>query len=83
MKARALTGTMAPFKRLTATKKLEIVRIAVYSAGEAGGLSANEAISVIAHLFTTDPGRRFSPEMIPTLKAVIEAATPRPRRRRP
>ncbi len=64
--------------KLTAAKKLELVRLAVYSAGDT--ITPAEALALIGGLFAEDPKARIDPQRLPELRAL--AAQPRPRRRR-
>lgn len=64
--------------RLTVAKKLEIVRLAVYSSGDT--ITPAQALSLIAGLFAEDPKARIDPQRLPELLALV--TPPRPRRRR-
>jgi hypothetical protein len=55
--------------KLSATKKLELVRIAVYSAGDT--LTVGEALAFIGSLFSEDPIKRFDPAALPTLLNLV------------
>lgn len=65
--------------KLSAAKKLELVRIAVYSAGDT--LSATEALAFIGSLFSEDPIKRLGPGTLPTLLNIVSAPRKTKRRR--
>ena len=65
--------------KLSAAKKLELVRIAVYSVGDT--LSSGEALAFIGSLFSEDPIKRFDPTALPTLLNLVSAPRKTKRRR--
>ena len=71
----SMTRSSATVK-LTAGKKLELIRLAVYSAGDT--ITPAEALSLIASLFAEDPGTRLNAATLPQL---LNLVTPGRRRR--
>jgi hypothetical protein len=61
--------------KLTAGKKLELIRLAAYSAGDT--ITPAEALSVIASLFAEDPGTRLNPAMLPELLHLVTPTRPK------
>jgi hypothetical protein len=62
--------------KLTASRKLEFIRLAVYSADDT--ITQAQALSFIASLFAEDPRTRLNPAALPEL---LNLVTPSPRRR--
>lgn len=65
--------------KLSATKRLELIRVAVYSVGDT--LTAAEAIAFIAGFFSADPTWRINPGMLPAGLAALEHVVPGAARR--
>jgi hypothetical protein len=80
-----LAGGGAPHaapRKLNAGEKLELIRIAAFSAGDT--LTATEAISLIASLFKEDPTVRIDrARLAELLNIVTPPSRPRPRRLSP
>lgn len=55
--------------RIAAAKKLHLVQLAVYSAGET--ITPAQALAFIASLFDGDPGTRLSQEMLTELLNIV------------
>jgi hypothetical protein len=65
-------------RKLSASKKLELIQAAVYSAGNE--LTADQVLVLIASFFPADTGARINPAMYTEL---LNLVTPqRPRRKR-
>ena len=60
--------------KLTAAKKLELIRYAVYSVGDT--LTAAEGIAFIGSFFSADPGARLNPARVAELLNAIAATEP-------
>jgi hypothetical protein len=58
--------------KLTAGKKLELIRLAIYSVDDT--ITSAQALSLIASLFDEDPGTRLNPDTLPELLNLVTPA---------
>jgi hypothetical protein len=61
--------------RIPAGKKLQLVQLAVYSAGDT--ITREQALAFISSLFAEDPGTRINAEMFAELLNLVTPSRPR------